>query len=467
MNIELLRQVQVFAGLAESDLEQLYASGQEISLKPGEVLVEEGSPPGPIWVILDGSFEVTKRADTQDIVLSVRKPGDLVGEMAVLGQVPRTATVRALESSRVLRISPEVFLTVLAANPSVVHAVIRQVSARLRNIERLLVQNAKMASLGTLSAGLAHELNNPAAAVARSSDQLRDTLSNWQFWTGRLNRLSLSTEQLDHLEGLREELNTRAESPLVLDSLERSDREEEFQSWLQDHNIDEAWELAHLLTSSGWSPSTLEDIAGVFSEKQIPPVISWLAYGNSTYSLLADVRTGAHRISEVVRAVKDYSYLDESPVQQIDITRGLEDTLQILSYKIPPGIVITREYETGLPRIEAYARELNQVWTNLIENAVDAMGGNGALKLRAYASGKNVVVEVIDNGPGISPDIEKQVFDPFFTTKPQGLGTGLGLHIVYNIVVEKHRGLVDFTSRPGETIFRVTLPVALARKEAD
>jgi signal transduction histidine kinase len=466
MSKEFLRRVPIFTELNDSELDALYASGVETPVAAGEVLVEEGTPPGPIWVILDGTFEVTKRTDTQDIVLSLRKAGDLVGEMAVLEQVPRTATVRALEDSRVLRIDPDAFFAVLSQSPAAVRAVLHGVASRLRNIERLLVQNMKMASLGTLTAGLAHELNNPAAAVARSSDQLHDALDEWQRWTGQLSRQALDKEQLLQLDSLRDELDTRADTPLILDSLERSDREEELQAWLDERGIDNSPELAHLLVSSGWKPAALDSIAVNFTLEQLASIIPWLAYGGSTYSLLADVSSGAHRLSEVVKTFKNYSFLDQAPVQRVDVTRGLEDTLRILSYKLTPGITIRREYAPNLPIIEAYASELNQVWTNIIENALDAMQGKGELKLRAYASGMSVVVEIIDNGPGIPEDIWQQVFDPFFTTKAQGLGTGLGLHIVYNVVVEKHHGLIDFTSRPGETVFRVTLPLQLARPAA-
>lgn len=468
MSKELLRRVPIFADVAESEIDRLYALSEEAPIRAGEVLVEEGTPPGPIWVILEGTFEVTKHADTQDIVLSVRKSGELVGEMAVVEQVPRTATVRAIEDGRVLRISQDAFFSVLAKSPQAVKALLHQVASRLRNIERLLVQNMKMASLGTFSAGLAHELNNPAAAVARSSDQLRDALGDWHTRTRQLNSLIFSPAQQKQLDALREELDRQAESPVILDSLERSDREEEIQTWLEAHDIDpdDSWEIADVLVSSGWGANRLEGIAAQFSPEQLVCVIPWLASGGSAYSLLADVSRGAKRISEIVRTVKNYSYLDQSPVQQIDVTTGIEDTLRILSYKITPGITIKREYAPDLPRIEAYASELNQVWTNIVENALDAMQGNGELKLRAYPEGKNVVVEIVDNGPGIPPDVQKQVFDPFFTTKPQGLGTGLGLHIVYNIVVDKHHGLVSLTSRPGETIFKVTLPIQLARSSA-
>ena len=221
-----------------------------------------------------------------------------------------------------------------------------------------------------------------------------------------------------------------------------------------------------MLVSFGWEVGELDEVAGHFSEEQVPLVISWLAFGCQAHALLDEVGKGATRISEIVKAVKGYSYLDQAPVQQVDIHKGLEDTLIILKHKLKSGITLKREYAPNLPRIEAYASELNQVWTNIIDNAADAMQGQGEITLRTYAKGDDVVVEITDTGPGIPPDVQAHIFEAFYTTKPQGVGTGLGLHIAYNIVVDKHNGRIEVESKPGATTFRVTLPVQLARSQA-
>jgi signal transduction histidine kinase len=256
--------------------------------------------------------------------------------------------------------------------------------------------------------------------------------------------------------------------PAYLDALARSDLESELETWLDDHRIEQAWELAPVLVSLGWHAERLEELAEEFTPEQLPVVVAWLANGSSAYNLLDEVQSSAERISEIVKAVKTYSFLDQAPIQQVDIHDGLENTLVILKHKLKTGVTITRDYAPNLPRIEAYGSELNQVWTNLIDNAIDAMHGKGEITLRTYTRGEgaiadNVVVEIEDNGPGIPPDVRQHIFEPFFTTKGPGTGTGLGLHIVYNIVVDKHQGQITVTSKPGQTCFQVALPVKLAR----
>jgi signal transduction histidine kinase len=219
-----------------------------------------------------------------------------------------------------------------------------------------------------------------------------------------------------------------------------------------------------VLVSLGWGTEQLDELAAEFSPEQLRVVVPWLANGSSAYTLLDEVQSSAERISEIVKAVKTYSYLDQAPIQQVDIHDSLQNTLVILKHKLKTGVDVTRDYAPDLPRIEAYGSELNQVWTNLIDNAIDAMQGKGEITIRTYARSDSVIVQISDNGPGIPPDIQQRIFEPFFTTKGPGTGTGLGLHIVYNIVVDKHHGQITLTSKPGETCFQVTLPVKLARE---
>ncbi len=466
MSKEFLRKLPLFAELTEDDLDQLCQVAMPTAIKAGEVLMEEGSAPDSLYVIQDGEFEVTKHAGKQEVVLSVRKTGEVVGEMAVIEQAPRMATLRALKDSQVLKISEEAFFRVLSCSPTAAKAMLHTFAQRLRSTQGLLEQNEKMAALGTLSAGLAHELNNPAAAVTRSADQLRDRLAEWQNWASQLDALTFEKVQTDELNRLRDEIRKRTGAPAVLDPIDRSDKEDDLQTWIEDHDIDEGWELAPMLVPFGWDSAELNGIAEHFTSEQLESIVPWLAYGCATYALLDEVSKGAQRMSEIVKAVKSYSYLDQAAVQQVDVHKGLEDTLVILKHKLKSGsITIKREYTPNLPSIEAYASELNQVWTNIIDNAIDAMQGHGEITLRTYASDDSdkVVVEIGDTGPGMPSEVRARIFEPFFTTKPQGVGTGLGLHIAYNIIVDKHRGLIQVTSELGNTIFKVTLPIQLAR----
>jgi signal transduction histidine kinase len=466
MSKEFLRRLPLFAELAEADLDRLYKMAKPTPIKRGEVLIQEGDVGESLYVILDGEFEVTKRSGKQDVFLGVRKSGDVIGEMSLVEQAPRTASIRALVDGRVLEVGRPAFLTMLSCSPSAIGITLKTFSSRLSSTQCLLEQNEKMAVLGRMSAELTHELNNPAAAVRRSSDQLRAALSEWERLGVELGRLTFTPDQSEKLSALREEMETHAGTPPALDPLDRSDQEQDVQTWLEDRDIDRAWELAPMLVSFGWEVGELDEVAGHFSEEQVPLVISWLAFGCQAHALLDEVGKAATHISTIVKAVKGYSYLDQAPVQQVDVHKGLEDTLVILKPKLKSGITIKREYAPDLPHIEAYASELNQVWTNIIDNAADAMHGQGEITLRTYAEGDDVVVEITDSGPGIPPDVQAHIFEPFYTTKPQGEGTGLGLHIVYNIIVEKHNGRIEVNSKPGATTFRVTLPVQLARSQA-
>jgi len=462
MSIEFLRQLPLFAGLPEHDLDWLFQKAEPISIRAGDLLIEEGSPGDALYIVLDGEFEVTKRSGPQDIAIDVRQPGAVIGEMSLLDHAPRSASVRALRDSQLLKIHDDAFHQLLATSPSAALTILETVTARLRQNESLLHQREKMAALGTLSAGLAHELNNPAAAARRAATQLRDALAEWERATLQLDACAFDPRQATTVNALREEIAKRAAAPVNLDPLARSDRESDVQAWLEDRRVDRAWELAPMLVSFGWDVDSLEELAEGFSIEHLSAISQWLGAGGTVYALLDEVGKSAERISEIVKSVKTYSYLDQAPIQEVDVHEGLENTLVILRHKLKQGVNVTREYAADLPRIEAYASELNQVWTNIIDNAIDAMGGQGELILRAYAQDDSVVIEIADNGPGIPPKIQSRIFEPFFTTKPPGVGTGLGLNITYNIV-QKHLGQIKVTSQPGATCFQVTLPIQLKR----
>jgi signal transduction histidine kinase len=461
VTLDEVRRVPLFADLSEEDLEQLYEMAKTISIHPGELVFEEGAPGDALYVILDGELEITKRQGGQDVVLAVRRAGEFIGEMSLLEHAPRSASVRALHESRLLMISQAAFETLLSCSPSAHLTMLRAVTSRLRSTESMLVQSEKMAALGTLAAGLAHELNNPAAAIRRSAAQLRDALAEWEHLATELSALTYP-RQTEIVNALREETVRRMASPTLSDPLSLSDQESELQEWLEDHGVEQAWEFAPVLVSSGWDWDQLERLTERFSTEELPVVVRWLSAGSSVYGLLEEVVKSAEQISEIIEAVKTYSYLDQAPIQEVDIRESLENTLVILRPKIKAGISLTRDYADDVPRIEAYGSELNQVWSNIINNAIDATRGQGELVLRTYTEDGDVAVEIIDNGPGIPLEIQPRIFEPFFTTKAPGAGTGLGLHIAYNIVVHKHNGQIQVASKPGKTRFRVVLPVQLA-----
>lgn len=462
MNKEFLRRLQLFENLSESDLDLLLTRAEIVDVQTGEILIEEGRPGDAAYIILDGEFEVVKKSDVQNIVIAVRESGEVFGEMALLDQSPRTATVRALGAGRVLKIRGETFQQMLAHSSSAALSILQTVSKRLRQNEGLLRQNEKMAALGTLAAGLAHELNNPASAVRRSADQLRSALTEWSSSASELQQLRLDQQQTQSIDHLKLEIETRHPSTSSFDPLTLSDDEAEMQAWLEQHHVENAWEHSSALVSLGWTISALNELTNALNPQASSTVMKWLAAGSTVYFLLAEVEVGTQRISEIIKSVKAYSYLDQSPVQDVDVQEGLENTLIILRHKLKDGIRITRDYSADLPRIEAYGSELNQVWTNIIDNAIDAMQGHGELALRTYAKDGRIIVEIQDNGPGIPTEIQQRIFEPFFTTKPPGQGTGLGLHIAYSIV-NNHYGQIRVNSQPGNTCFQVTLPIQLPR----
>ncbi len=458
MIVDSLRRLSLFAGLPDSDLDWLAERAEPLSIEAGSNLIEEGQPGDAAYIVLDGEFEVIKKSGHQNIVIAVREGGEVFGEMALIDRSPRTATVRAVRRSDVLKIGGDVFQQLLTHSPSASLSILQTVIQRLRQNDALLRQNEKMAALGTLAAGLAHELNNPAAAVRRSADQLRSALDNWTSAMIEVQRLSLAQDHMQLIDGLKARVAS-SEGLVAIDPLERGDREYEMQSWLEGRGLPDAWQLAPSLVSGGWTPATLSKLEADFPAPAVAPIVRWMAAGLLVYSLLDELDLGASRVSEIVKAVKAYSYLDQAPIQEVDVHEGLENTLIILRSKLA-GIQIVRDYAPDLPHIEAYGSELNQVWTNILDNAAYVLEGHGSIRLHTFTDDGQVCIEIQDSGPGIPPDVQQRIFEPFFTTKPPGIGTGLGLHIAYSIV-NNHYGRIRVTSEPGSTCFEVSLPVRL------
>jgi len=466
MKYEFLRKIPLFAGLSDEDLHQMCQSIEEVHLPAGEMLFSEGSSGQKAYVIQEGTLEVLKASSGRDVLLAVRGPGEVIGEIALLESSPRMAGVRARTDSILYAIQKEDLDRLLATSVSAANALFGTILKRWRSTEAKLRQSEKMAQLGTLTAGVAHELNNPAAAAWRGASQLQECLATMEEAQMGLSRASLDPVQLEFLQSLAERARLHAPKPAMLDAVARSDRQYELETWLEEQGVEEAWELAPTLVDLDYDESSLAELLARFDHEQLGLVIRWLYATYTVYNLLSEIMQAAGRISEIVKALKSYAYLDQAPIQNVDIHEGMDSTLLILRNKLKAGIRVVREYSPGLPKIHGYGSELNQVWTNLIDNAIDALDGQGQITLRTRQEGDWVVVEVEDNGPGISPDILPRIFDPFFTTKPPGKGTGLGLDISFNIVVNKHRGDIRVTSHPGQTNFQVWLPLNFEKAEA-
>lgn len=455
----LLRRVPLFAELTDEDLDWVAGGCEACELAAGEVVAAEGDEGDAMYVIADGRLEVVKRQGLGEVPLARLGAGEIVGEMAVLERAPRNATVRALGPARVIRVGRDVVTELVRTRPSAAISMLGTVTGRLQSTAALLLERDKLAALGTLSAGLAHELNNPAAAVQRSAGLLGSALDRWATATRALADVGRD----DVGEGVIADLGRRLEAPrevaTEVDPLEAGDREAALADLLGDRDVPGADELASELASAGWSDDDLADAASAFDGTDLGAVVEWAIAGAEIHALVSEVGIGAKRISEIVAAVKTYTYAGQAPVRRASVTDGIEATLVILRPKLKRGIEVERDFAPGLPPIDAYGAELNQVWTNIIDNAIDAMGGKGRIRIRAFARDRDVVVEFCDSGPGIPPEVRSRMFEPFFTTKPPGSGTGLGLHISHSVVA-RHGGRIEVRSAPGETCFEVVLPVA-------
>ena len=326
--------------------------------------------------------------------------------------------------------------------------------------EVTLRQIEKLATLGRLSAGIAHELNNPAAAGLRGSKLVQQSITELENQLFHLGGMNLSNKQLEILQSLKNQLLDKARNPSQIDPITRSDYEEELESWLEDHHMNDSPELASMLISGGFSVKDLSHLKENFNNDQFPVVLSMLSTIYQSHSLLEEINQGTGRISDIVKSLKSYSYQDKAPLQPLDVHQGLNDTLIMLHSQLKKGITVQRDYDQNLPQIQGFGNELNQVWTNIIDNAVTAMDGKGKIVIKTFQENSWVVVQISDTGHGIPKENLKKIFDPFFTTKPPGEGTGLGLNISHNIIVDNHKGKMNVFSRPGETCFEVKLPVA-------
>lgn len=432
-----------FSDVSDDLLERVAAHSEEREIADGTVLIEEGSESDEMYVVIAGELIVTKRAGGRDVELGRIGAGDVVGEIALLDDAPRTATVTAHGTSRVVYVPARAFEELLS-DPHVVRRMFRTVTSRLRSIEETLRHEERMSALGRMAAQLMHELNNPAAAVARSTKELT-RLQEEMVHEARALGAAFGGPEVD-----------MPEPGAGLGALARTDAEEEMAGWLDAIGVSDPWDLAPALVAAGWSLDKLQAAVAGTSGEVRTSLTRWIGLGAATGQMLEELSIGARRISELIRVVKEYSFLDRAPVQEIDPTSGIEDTLILLRHKLV-DIDVRLDFEDGLPTVEAPGRDLNQVWTNLIDNAADAMEGRGTLTLTARRDDDHVVVTISDTGPGIPEDQLARIFDPFFTTKEPGKGSGLGLHTVHNIV-HRSGGDIKVSSDGSGTTFEVRLP---------
>jgi len=463
MNFQNLRKSPLFQGLSDEELQQLVDMGERVLLKAGETLITQGDLGDSAYVIVNGEYEVQKQTGQSLIKIDVRGVGEVVGEMALLSQTPRNASIISKTDSESLRIPKAAFETLLSTSSTAALAVLHWVMSRLIQNESLLHQQEKMAALGTMSAGLAHELNNPAAAAQRSAFELKEVQSKWMELTHKIEQLVPNENKLDWFNQLMQDASERFKKPLKLDALDKIDLVDGVQTWLDANGFSEINQLVPAMVDYGWDPKALDKIKSELSQSKelFNLSIQWVGISCSMNELLSEVQSATERVSKIVKAMKSYTYLDQAPILEVDVHEGLENTLIIMQHKLKHGVTIKRDYSPSLPRIQAYASELNQVWTNIIDNAVDAMKGRGEITLRTYAENGNVVVEISDNGPGIPQDIQARIFEPFFTTKAPGAGTGLGLHISHDIIATRHHGQLSVESEPGKTKFKAILPLLI------
>ncbi len=461
---EFLRKIPLFSEMTEDDLQSLCLIVQDVDLPAGQMLFEEGSEGDTAYIVESGEVDIVKTSDNREILLAKRGPGEVFGEMALLLDQPRSAGVRARTDTKLIGISRADLRNLLQISPTAASSMFDILVTRYQNTQNLLRQSEKMAQLGTFTAGIAHELNNPAAAVQRSADHLNTAFFASAHTYMQLVREGLTGHQQQTLERYVRQAQEQAKAMPQLDALARSDREAELEEWLEDRGMDSAWEAAVTLVNLNYTDEQLEELAAEYGDK-LPTIIDWLNNNYTIFNLLNELQQGAFRISSIIKALKSYTYLDQSPVVRTNIHQGLDDTLLILRHKLKNEINVRREYAPDLPEIEAHGSELNQVWTNLIDNAVDALREaatpDPTITLRTRREGGWVIVTIEDNGTGISEENLPRIFESFFTTKPIGQGTGLGLDISYNIVARKHKGDIRVSSKPGCTQFEVWLPIEM------
>jgi signal transduction histidine kinase len=455
---QALRDIPVLADLPEDHVAWLAAHARDVWAEAGDIMFKQGVVADTLVFILEGETNI-QREDQPDAPLYIARAGQVTGKLPFSRMRTFGGTARVVTRTRAALIHESLFNEMLTVAPELAQRLIGVMSDRIRESTKLDVQREKLMALGKLSAGLAHELNNPAAAIGRSSTALRETLDALRFAGLRVSHHTLTDEQTQFIDQSEQELIERLDQNHVPDPVADSDREDTISNWLEQHGVKDAWELAPLLSEAHTELERLEDGFKILGPAAFPDVISRVVRRLTAYRLLGEIENGSKRISELVRSIKEYSFMDQAPEQEVDIHQGLESTLTMMNHVLKHGIEVVRDYDKSLPPICARGSELNQVWTNLIDNAASAMKGKGELRIRTARENDRVLVEIRDNGPGIPANIQTRIFEPFFTTKPMGEGTGLGLDMVRRII-STHHGDIQVQSQPGDTRFQIRLPIS-------
>ncbi|MBV9094318.1 MAG: cyclic nucleotide-binding domain-containing protein [Streptosporangiaceae bacterium] len=460
---EELRTLFLFEKLTDDQLAWLCERGRVEVFPPGPVY-SEGEPATCLYVLLHGTLVMSQRVGADDVeLIRTSWPGVYAGAFrAYFGdRVPQvyTGSVRVTEPSRFFVLDAGSFAELMQEwYPMAVHLLEGAMFGQ-EELHHIIEQRERLLALGSLSAGLTHELNNPAAAAVRATASLRERIASMRRKLGAIVGGTWDKTTLQTLIRLQEEAADRVPKAQALSPLEASDREDVITDWLDGHGLAAGWQIAPTFVAAGLDIDWLEHVAATVDAGPLEGTLRWLYYTLETELLMNEIEDSATRISTLVGAAKQYSQLDRAPYRVVDVHELLDSTLVMLSGKIPEGIRVVKDYDRSLPAIPAYAAELNQAWTNLIDNAVSVMGETGVLTVRTGMDEDRVVVDIGDTGPGVPPEIRERIFEPFFTTKPVGQGTGLGLDITWRIVVNKHHGDIAVESVPGDTRFRVRLPV--------
>jgi signal transduction histidine kinase len=451
-----LRRVSEFADLPDDQLEWFISQSQEMNIKAGGVLSHQGDPADAMFVILEGHLQGRAELGGESFVFTL-EPGDVSGVLPFSRMKVFTVSIRAESDSRGLRFPASLFPDLIQKMPVLTQRLVGLMSDRIRETTRLEQQRDRLASLGKLSAGLAHELNNPASAAKRATSQLRETIKKIRDASLELGKRDLTPAQKAEIEKL-ETLFTQKDV-IPPDALTINDLEDQIDSLLRSHGQNDLWLLAAGLARRNIQPEGVESLFAKLDAEAARAALVRIAASVEIATLLNEIESSTSRISELVGAIKEYTHMDQAPVQNVDVVRSLETTLTILNHKLKQGVEVERDYQKVPLLVNSFGSELNQVWTNIIDNAIDAMHGRGRLRVRTHLEDGCVVVEIADNGPGIPEEVQPHIFEPFFTTKGVGEGTGLGLDTVQRIV-RKHKGTVQVDSKPGDTRFQIWLPIA-------